>query len=150
MDQSLVHTFPWGNSYGPMVLKVLQKLTPTLALVHGWPFPAQAKPCICLSDTRHFRHFRRFRGSEERSSCIQWVVKTAPFSKLARFNKNTVCATPTKVRIAGISHPLMLKCTLIVHIAGQHRRIFAGAFVACVSCDFSEQARRFRIAGLAI
>ena len=25
MDQSLVHTFSWGNSYGPMVLKVLQK-----------------------------------------------------------------------------------------------------------------------------
>ena len=24
MDQSLVHTFSWGNSYGPMVLKVLQ------------------------------------------------------------------------------------------------------------------------------
>ena len=23
MDQSLVHTFCWGNSYGPMVLKVL-------------------------------------------------------------------------------------------------------------------------------
>ena len=26
MDQSLVHTISWGNSYGPMVLKVLQKL----------------------------------------------------------------------------------------------------------------------------
>ena len=25
MDQSLVHTFSWGNSYGPMVLKVLLK-----------------------------------------------------------------------------------------------------------------------------
>ena len=40
MDQSLVHTFSWGNSYGPMVLKVLQKFPPTLALVHGWLFPA--------------------------------------------------------------------------------------------------------------
>ena len=29
MDQSLVHTFSWGNSYGPMVLKVLQKFPPT-------------------------------------------------------------------------------------------------------------------------
>ena len=25
MDQSLVHTFSWGNLYGPMVLKVFQK-----------------------------------------------------------------------------------------------------------------------------
>ena len=40
MDQSLVHTFSWGNSYGPIVLKVLQKFPPTLALVHGWLFPA--------------------------------------------------------------------------------------------------------------
>ena len=39
MDQSLVHTFSWGNSYGPTVLKVLQKFPPTLALVHGWLFP---------------------------------------------------------------------------------------------------------------
>ena len=39
MDQSLVHTFSWGNSYGPMVLKVLQKFPPTLLLVHGWLFP---------------------------------------------------------------------------------------------------------------
>ena len=35
----LVHTFSCGNSYGPMVLKVLQKFPPTLALVHGWLFP---------------------------------------------------------------------------------------------------------------
>ena len=39
MDQSLGHTFSWGNSYGPMVLKVLLKFPPTLALVHGWLFP---------------------------------------------------------------------------------------------------------------
>ena len=39
MDQSLVHTFSWGNSYGPMVLKVLPKFPPTLVLVHGWLFP---------------------------------------------------------------------------------------------------------------
>ena len=38
MDQSLVHTFSWGNSYGPMVLKVFLKFPPTLALVHGWLF----------------------------------------------------------------------------------------------------------------
>ena len=29
-----------GNSYGPMVLKVLLKFPPTLVLVHGWLFPA--------------------------------------------------------------------------------------------------------------
>ena len=40
MDQSLVHTFSWGNSYGPMVLKVFLKFPPTLVLVHGWLFPA--------------------------------------------------------------------------------------------------------------
>ena len=40
MDQSLVHTFSWGNLHGPMVLKVLLKFPPTLALVHGWLFPA--------------------------------------------------------------------------------------------------------------
>ena len=39
MDQSLVHTFSWGNSYGPMVLKVFLKFPPTLVLVHGWLFP---------------------------------------------------------------------------------------------------------------
>ena len=39
MDQSLVHTFSFGNSYGPMVLKVLQKFPPTLVLVHGRLFP---------------------------------------------------------------------------------------------------------------
>ena len=41
MDQSLVHTFSWGNSYGPMVLKVLLKFPPTLVLVHGWLFPEE-------------------------------------------------------------------------------------------------------------
>ena len=41
MDQSLVHTFSWGNLYGPMVLKVLQKFPPTLVLVHGWLSPVK-------------------------------------------------------------------------------------------------------------
>ena len=52
MDQSLVHTFSWGNSYGPMVLKVLLKFLPTLALVHGWLFPDGAKLGRCLSTVR--------------------------------------------------------------------------------------------------
>ena len=41
VDQSLVHTFSWGISNGPMVLKVLLKFPPTLALVHGWLFPGK-------------------------------------------------------------------------------------------------------------
>ena len=40
MDQSLLHNFSWGNSYGPMLLKVLLKFPPALVLVHGWLFPA--------------------------------------------------------------------------------------------------------------
>ena len=36
MDQSLVHIFSWGNSYGPMVLKILLKFPHTLVLVRGW------------------------------------------------------------------------------------------------------------------
>ena len=35
----MVHTNFGGNSYGPIVLKVLQKFPPTLVLVHGWLFP---------------------------------------------------------------------------------------------------------------
>ena len=70
--------------------------------------PAFSKPCLFLSDTRHFRHFRRFWGSEEPNPCFQWVeckfvifavfVKTAPFwqGTKTRFNKNTVCVTPIK------------------------------------------------------
>ena len=45
MDQSLVHTFSWGNSYGPMVLKVLLEFPPTLVLVRGWLFPVPVFPC---------------------------------------------------------------------------------------------------------
>ena len=41
IDQSLVHIFFWGNSYGPMVLRVFLKFPPTLALVHGWLFPGK-------------------------------------------------------------------------------------------------------------
>ena len=39
----LNHTFSWGNLYGPMVLKVLLKFPPTLALVHGWLFPVRQR-----------------------------------------------------------------------------------------------------------
>ena len=54
MDQSLVHTFSWGNSYGPMVLKFLLKFPPTLVLVHGWLFPVwqQFSARICAEALR--------------------------------------------------------------------------------------------------
>ena len=54
IDQSLVHTFSWGNSYGPMVLKVFLKFLPTLALVHGWLLPdtreVQTLVAECFTD----------------------------------------------------------------------------------------------------
>ena len=31
---------------------------------------AFGKPCLCLWDTRHFRHFRRFTGFEQQSPCF--------------------------------------------------------------------------------
>ena len=67
------------------------------ALFSGKNKPGFSKPCLFLSDTRHFRRFRRFRGSEERSPCFQWVeckfVIFAVFVKTALFlagDKNTV------------------------------------------------------------
>ena len=51
MDQSLVHTFSWGNSYGPMVLKVLLKFPPTLVLVHRWLFPVLGRESTELLQT---------------------------------------------------------------------------------------------------
>ena len=47
MDQSLVHTFSWGNSYGPMVLQVFLEFPPTLVLVHGWLFPEDQSIARC-------------------------------------------------------------------------------------------------------
>ena len=47
MDRSSVHTFSWGNSYGPMVLKVLLKFPPSICTVgfqgvSSWPVPYHA------------------------------------------------------------------------------------------------------------
>ena len=53
-NQSLVHTFSWGNSYGPMVLKVLLKFPPALALVHGWLFPKVGKIWLNLRAEKPF------------------------------------------------------------------------------------------------
>ena len=68
--------------------------------------PAFSKPCLCLNDTCHFRHFRRFWGSEERNPYFQWRMQVRHFRRFRqnglflagdkedRFTKNTVCATP--------------------------------------------------------
>ena len=59
MDQSLVHTFSWGNSYGPMVLKVLLMFPPTLVLVHGWLFPGCFRdPAVVFYYCHIFCHHR--------------------------------------------------------------------------------------------
>ena len=42
--------------------------------------PAFSQPCLCLSDTRHLRNFRRFRGFEERSPCFQLECKFVIFA----------------------------------------------------------------------
>ena len=59
MDQSLVRTFSWGNSYGPMVLKVQLKFPPALALVHGWLFLATPPP---IDEIKFMRIFLRRNG----------------------------------------------------------------------------------------
>ena len=53
MDQSLVHTFSWGNLYGPMVLKVREKFPPTLVVVHGWLFPVVGECSKPLNSDPH-------------------------------------------------------------------------------------------------
>ena len=58
MDQSLVHTFSWGNSYGPMVLKVLLKFPPTLVLVHGWLFPVLSGMPRCYGTKNQLEVFQ--------------------------------------------------------------------------------------------
>ena len=47
MDQSLVHAFSWGNSYGPMVLKVFSKVSPYTGIG-----PWMALPSVCLTGGR--------------------------------------------------------------------------------------------------
>ena len=51
----------------------IPRTIPRICICQGRTNPAFSKPSLFLSDTRHFRHFRRLRGSEERSHCFQWV-----------------------------------------------------------------------------
>ena len=64
-----------------------------VAKTSGKNKPGFSKPCLCLSDTCHFRHCRCFRGCEERSPCFQWVeckfVIFAVFIKMAPFWQGT-------------------------------------------------------------
>ena len=46
----------------------------------GGENPVFGKPWFCLRDTRHFRHFRRFPGSEERNPLFLWVECKSSFS----------------------------------------------------------------------
>ena len=46
----------------------------------GGENPVFGKPWFCLRDTRHFRHFRRSPGSEERNPLFLWVECKSSFS----------------------------------------------------------------------
>ena len=47
--------------------------------------PAFGKPWVCLSDTRHFRHSRRFRGSDEQKPCFEMCrMQTRHFRRLSQ------------------------------------------------------------------
>ena len=79
------------------------------ALFRGGENGAFGKRSFCWGDTRHFRHFRRFPGSEEQNplfcgrNAISEVspifVKTTCFRQGTKrpFSKTTVSATPTFV-----------------------------------------------------
>ena len=93
MDQSLVHTFSWGTSYGPMVLKVLLKFPPTLALVHGWLFPEMTK-ISQIPEVDNFRKQSAFSYQNSTSNtvpiafvAIDSVVCDASFSSCHVCNK---------------------------------------------------------------
>ena len=61
---------------------------------------------LCLSDTRHFRHFRRFRGPEKRSPCFQWVRIHIRHFRLFRQNGSF---------LAGDKNTVFLSITCLCH-----------------------------------
>ena len=81
MDQSLVHTFSWGNSYGPVVLKVLLKFPPTLVLVHGWLFPV-----VGVADVLHEKGGLSLRG-------VAVTTETATTAETAKTVKTVTAAS---------------------------------------------------------
>ena len=74
MDQSLVHTFSWGNSYGPMVLKVLLKFPPILVLVHGWRFPARCSFLRVPNGVFQMVFFRFLTSAGDRAKTLSMVT----------------------------------------------------------------------------
>ena len=57
----------------------------------GGENPVFGKPWFCLRDTRHFRHFRRFLGSEERNPLFLWVDLVECKSSFSPFFVKTTC-----------------------------------------------------------
>ena len=88
------------NTENPIFFGIFYVFWPILRVsefsypVGGQVFP---KPCLFLSDTRHFRRFRRLQWVECKFVIFAVFVKTAPFwqGTKRRFTKSTVCATPT-------------------------------------------------------
>ena len=61
MDQSLVHTFSLENSYGPMVLKVLQKLPPYTGIGPWMALPRKTENAVEHADGQRERKNRKTR-----------------------------------------------------------------------------------------
>ena len=67
-----------------------------------------SKPCLCLSDTRHFRHFRPFQGSEERSPCFFFFVSRMQIRHFRRLRQNGPLLEGNKNTVSqkhGLCHP---------------------------------------------
>ena len=101
MDRSLVHTFSWENSYGPMILKVLLKFPPTLALVHGWLFPAAEG-----RERRMLKLWKCCGGPSAIHSSLwaKWVYSSLtaePWWEGFTTNKNKISRRPDKGKLLG-------------------------------------------------
>ena len=55
---------------------------------------AFGKPCFCVGDTRHFRHFRRFGEGLRRKTLVCFVKTASVWRTKARFATSTSFVTP--------------------------------------------------------
>ena len=94
MDRSLVHTFSWGNSYGPMVLKVLLKFPTTLVLVHGWLFPEHRDLFQKNSFSRRAVLTKDTRSVTSRSATWQSLMAGHPHRKSLSWLPSQDCQSP--------------------------------------------------------
>ena len=78
VDQSLVHTFSWGNSYGPMVLKVLLKFPPYTDTGPWMDLPSHKAKCA------EFVAFYRI------LSKLVGIMRGRPTQKTTHPNKNSL------------------------------------------------------------